>query len=120
MNKRSNKVEPLFKTSEKEPEIISNNELTQIKFAIGKRVIEAFNFHPDSEIAFLLKISCKTVKSVTEGEEFPTAEFLLSVHKSTGVSIHWLLTGEGAKRPVPLPAEVTLMFAEEGALCGLA
>jgi transcriptional regulator with XRE-family HTH domain len=117
MKKRLKMAEPLCQTSEKEPEILSRDELAHIKSDIGKRIVEAFNYHPDAEIAYLLKTSCQTIKAFTEGEEFPPVEILLSIHKATGVSLHWLLTGEGTKRP---SIEMPLVVAEESAICGLA
>lgn len=84
-------------TSEKGEEFFSEKEISRITANIGRRIIEAFNYQPDAEIAFILKTSCTTVKSYTENEELPTVEMLLSIHKMTGVSIHWLLTGEGTK-----------------------
>lgn len=117
MNRRLRTAEPLCQTSEKEPEILSNDELGNIKREIGKRIVEAFNYHPDSEIAYLLKTSCKTITACTEGDEFPPVEILLSIHRATDVSLHWLLTGEGTKRPLP---EISLVVSEESALCGLA
>jgi hypothetical protein len=117
MKKRAKNMEPLCQTSEKEPEILSINDLEQIKSDIGRRIVEAFNYHPDPEIAFLLKTSCKTVRAFTEGDEFPPLEIILSIHTVTGVSLHWLLTGEGNKRLIP---EISLVAVEEANLCGLA
>lgn len=62
---------------------------------VGGRIVEAFDFSAETEIAGLLKISCKTVRRLTENEELPTTEMLLCIHKLTGVSIDWILTGEG-------------------------
>jgi hypothetical protein len=100
MSKREETTGPLCMTSERGEKIISVSEMSQIKNSVGRRIVEAFNYHPDSEIAFLLKTNSKTVKSFTEGEELPATQILLSIHKITGVSIHWLLTGEGTKRAV--------------------
>ena len=117
MNNQLDITEPLCMTSEKGEKIFSAGEMTQIKNNIGSRIVEAFNYQPDLEIAFLLKSNCRTVKSITEGEELPGTEMLLTIHKTTGVSIHWLLTGEGAKHPIK---DVPLVLMHESAILGLA
>jgi hypothetical protein len=117
MNKREQPTETLCMTSEKGERIFSADEMKQIKNNIGRRIIEVFNYQPNLEIAFLLRSSCKTVKSITEGEDFPPVEMLLCIHKITGVSIHWLLTGEGAKHPFK---DLPLAAMQESALLGLA
>jgi hypothetical protein len=99
MNKRNDKKEPLCMTSEKGEVFFSEDEISQNKADIGMRIIEAFGYQPELEIAFLLKTNSITVNSFIEGEEFPPTEMLLSIHRATGVSIHWLLTGEGTKHP---------------------
>ena len=84
-------------TSERGEVIFSVEETTRIGTAIAARIVEAFRYQPISEIAFLLKTNTEKVRSFLEGEEFPSIEMLLSIRRTTGVSIDWLLTGEGAK-----------------------
>ena len=119
MSNRSNKSEPLCMTSEKGEVIFSKEETQRIKTDIARRIIEAFGYQPNSEIAFLLKTTTTTIKSFIEGEEFPPAEILLSIHKITGVSIHWLLTGEGAKN-LSLHKEQQLIISKKTEVLELA
>src|SRR5215203_3265480 len=93
-------TELLCTTSERQEKIIPLDELEQNKKAIGGRILEAFNYSSDYEIASLLKTSRKTVNFIIEGEDFPSIEILLCIYRVTGASIHWLLTGEGTKRPI--------------------
>ena len=97
MNNRSNQVEPLCMTSEKGEVFFFADEKEDKIIDIAGRIIEAFAFQSASEIAFLLETNRKTVQSFNEGKEFPSTEILLSIHKLIGVSIHWLVTGEGTK-----------------------
>jgi hypothetical protein len=124
MNKRENNCkEPLCMTSEKCETVVSPVEAPEIKLNVGRRIVEAFNYQPDAEIAYILKTKCSVVRSFTEGEEFPPTEILLLIRQATGVSIDWLLTGEGSKRPQevsPAAAPDFLVSREEAALCGLA
>jgi hypothetical protein len=117
MNKRKNSPEPLCMTSERAEKFITPIEMEHTKAEIGRRVVEAFNYHPDSEIAFILKTSCKAVNSLTEGEELPPTEILLEIQKATGVSLHWLLTGQGTKYP---SSTKPLIITEEVVISGLA
>lgn len=117
MNKRKNSPEPLCMTSERAEKYISPIEMDHIKADIGRRIVEAFNYHPDSEIAFILKASCKAVSLFTEGEELPPTEILLEIQKATGTSLHWLLTGDGTKYPA---STNPLIIAEEVVISGLA
>ena len=100
MNK-AEKKEPLCETSERCRPILSEDELELIRTAVGRRLAEAFDFRSDREIACLLKTSCKTINSVINGKEFPPTEMLLLINCLTGVSIHWLLTGDGMKSHIP-------------------
>lgn len=63
MSKPSEKTEPLCITSEKGEVIFSKAETRQIKADIGRRIVQTFNYQPDSKIAFLLKTNCATVRS---------------------------------------------------------
>jgi hypothetical protein len=98
MNAHFYQSEPLCATSERLEKLISDDEIRRITSAVGSRIIEAFNYRSEYEIAVLLKTSCKTVWCLTAGEELPPVEMLLCIHKLTGVSIDWLLTGEQAAR----------------------
>jgi hypothetical protein len=113
MKKWSDKTEPLCMTSERGEVFFSDDETAHHKVDVAGRILEAFN----CEIAFLLKTNNSTVKTFIEGEEFPSTEILISIHKVTSVSIHWLLTGEGTKYP---NFKEHLTFRNETALLGLA
>ena len=106
-----------FTWMERAEKFITPIEMDHIKADIGRRIVEAFNYHPDSEIAFILKTSCKIVSSFTEGEDLPPTEILLEIQKATGISLHWLLTGDGTKYPT---STNSLIIAEEVVVSGLA
>jgi len=57
------------------------------------------------------------IREFNEGEELPSTEILLLIHKPKGVSLHWFVTGEGTKR---LVQKMPLVVEEECSLCGLA
>lgn len=97
MNKRNLCPEPLCETSEKGEKLFIKAEIEQIGNEIGKRIVEAFHFLPDSEIALLLKTNSTVIRSIIEDGTLPPTEILLGIHKITGVSIDWLLTGKAAK-----------------------
>jgi hypothetical protein len=78
---------------------------------------EVFDFRSDREIACILRLSCKDIESITTGHEFPPAETMLLVKKATGVSLHWLLTGEG---PIFPPPAMSVSHAYEMEVVGLA
>jgi hypothetical protein len=92
-------LEPLCSTSERGEKLLSDDAMRQIAADISSRIIEAFHHLPDSEITFLLKTDSATVKTLIEGEQLPSTEMLLCIHKVTGVSIDWILTGKGANCP---------------------
>src|SRR4051812_38023236 len=117
MNEREKIKEQSCGTSERGGVLISKEEMVKIKADIGKRIVEAFSYQPDAEIACILKTKCAIVKSVTEGEELPSTEMLLCIHKATGFSIHWILTGEITKHTNFTEFYVV---SDEAALCGLA
>ncbi|MBS1793504.1 MAG: helix-turn-helix domain-containing protein [Acidobacteria bacterium] len=97
-------MEPLCETSEKGEKLFVKTEIEQIGLEIGRRIVEAFGYLPDSEIAVLLKTNTETVRKFTEDGRLPPTEILLGIHKLTGASLDWLLTGQNApaKKIVPL------------------
>jgi hypothetical protein len=97
MDRSSIELEPLCTTSEKQKTLLSKKEIQQITIGIKKRIAETFDYLSNKEIACLLKTNTATVKSFTEDGELPTIEILLCIHKVTGVSIEWILTGKGEK-----------------------
>lgn len=60
------------------------------------RLIEACGTAEPAEIARRVNVSYQGAKNYLEGR-LPTTEVLIGISTSTGVSIHWLLTGEGPK-----------------------
>jgi hypothetical protein len=97
MNKGNINFEPLCETFENGEKLFTEFEEKEIGLLIGKRILEAFNNQPISEIAFLLKTNSALIKSFTEHGKLPPTEILLGIHKLTGVSIDWLLTGKTIK-----------------------
>ena len=64
---------------------------------IGIRLQEAFDYDSVPDIAISLRAGIDIVSSLIDGRSIPTTELLLGVRKLTGVSVDWLLTGEGPK-----------------------
>lgn len=94
---RSFTFEPLCETDEKNEKHFSEVEIRQVVSETRRRILEVFHYLADREIAFLLKTNSAQVKAVTKNGELPSTELLLNIHRITGVSMDWLLTGEGAK-----------------------
>jgi phage repressor protein C with HTH and peptisase S24 domain len=57
--------------------------------------LEVFGYQEIRNIVFRLKSNRGEIDAVVNGEKLPTTELLLGIHLATGVSIDWLLTGEG-------------------------
>jgi chromosome partitioning protein len=64
---------------------------------VGKRLKEAFDYAPNSEIANSLKIANSAVTAYMNGR-IPPIEKLIEINKITGYSIDWIVTGEGEKK----------------------
>lgn len=94
MNKGNIYSEPLCETSEKGEKLFVKAEIEQIGNETGRRIVETFHYLPDSEIALLLKTNSSVIRSFTEDGKLPPTEILLGIHKITGASIDWLLTGK--------------------------
>lgn len=62
----------------------------------GERLKEAFGTDKPAAIAKKLDISYQGAKNYLEGR-VPSAESLIVISRSTGYSIHWLLTGQGER-----------------------
>ncbi len=97
MRSRCREFEPLCETSEKGENLIPIEEMLPVTLEIGHRVLEVFGNQQISNIVFRLKSNSREINSVINGQALPTAELLLGIQKITGVSIDWLLTGNGSK-----------------------
>ena len=93
--KKRKEDEAMCVTSEPNQGVMDDHEVRSID--IGLRVQEAFDYDSVPDIAVSLKSSTDDVGSLVEGRALPTAALLLSIRKLTGVSVDWLLTGEGPK-----------------------
>lgn len=77
----------------------------QYTFLLGKvfvtelfnRIVEAFGTDNGAEIGRKLKLSKNLVYRWRDGLGLPTSETLLDIFECTGVSLHWLMLGEGEK-----------------------
>jgi hypothetical protein len=87
--------EPLCETSEKGEKIFTKDELVPVGLEIGRRILEIFGYQKISSIVFRLRSTSEEINAVIDGDEMPTVELLLAVHRTTGASIDWLLTGKG-------------------------
>lgn len=97
MRDLSNGREPMCETSEKGEKMFLAEELLPIGLEVGRRLLEIFGHQKLSYMVFRLKATAAEINSVVEGKAMPSTELLLAIKKTTGVSIDWLLTGEGVK-----------------------
>lgn len=95
MRDLSNGREPMCETSEKGEKMFLAEELLPIRLDVGRRLSKLFGYQKISNIIFRLKASAAEIYSVVDGKALPSPELLLAIRKTTGVSIDWLLTGEG-------------------------
>jgi len=81
--------------------------------AFSKRLAEAFDSDKPAEIAKKLGITYQGAKNYLEGR-VPAPDTLVEIARSTGYSIHWLLTGEGPETLTGAtglePGEVAIYF----------
>lgn len=89
--------EPMCETSERGEKLFSGVEMLPIALDVGRRILEVFGYQELCKIVFRLKSNKTEIDDVINGDKLPSAELLLGIHKMTGVSIDWLLTGEGTK-----------------------
>ena len=87
----------MCETSEKGERLISRAEVLPIALDIGRRILEVFGYQKISNIVFRLRSTSAEIGAVVNGESLPSTELLLGIHKTTGASIDWLLTGNGTK-----------------------
>lgn len=89
--------EPMCETSEPGERLIPRQEMLPISLEIGRRVLEVFGYQSIAAIVFRLRSSRDEIDAVIDGKRLPSTELLLGIHKLTGASIDWLLTGQGAR-----------------------
>ena len=75
--------------SSEKPTIVENDQFVE-------RFIEFCGSNKPSEIAQRFGISYQAVKNYLDGR-LPDTSVLINISRNTSYSIHWLLTGEGAK-----------------------
>ena len=97
MRDLSNGREPMCETSEKGEKMFLAEELLPIGMEVGRRLLEIFGYQKLAYMVFRLKATAAEINSVVDGKAMPSSELLLAIKKTTGVSIDWLLTGEGVK-----------------------
>lgn len=76
------------------------------KTDFAARLIEARIPVERDEFATLLGVPKGTLAGYERGERFPPPEVLRAIRRQTGVSLDWLIAGEGEMRPsedLPLP-----------------
>jgi hypothetical protein len=94
---RDRDKEPMCQTSEKGEKLIQRQDMLPIALEVGRRIMEVFGYQQISNIVFRLKSSHDEIDSVINGNSLPTTELLRGIHRVTGASIDWLLTGQGTK-----------------------
>lgn len=75
------------------------------------RIVEAFGTSNGAEIGRKLKVSKNLVYRWRDGDGIPTSETFLKIFECTGVSLHWLMVGDGAKN---ISAETVSMNSDKG------
>jgi len=93
--KRRAEDEIMCVTSEASEKPVGSDELPLSD--IGLRLQEAFDYDSVVDIALSMRSNTADVASIVEGRVVPTVEFLLAARKLTGVSVDWILTGDGPK-----------------------
>lgn len=78
-------------------ERFTDEELYVIRHDFAGRLADTFRGLKQRDIARKLLTTETTVAPYLKGDRLPTTEMLLQIHRASGVSIHWLLTGQGAK-----------------------
>lgn len=81
--------------------------------SIYDRIQEAFGITNSAEIARKLGYGKHLAYKWRDGEALPTTETVIKVYELTGVSLHWLLTGEGEKYSTSAVTNVTKSIASE-------
>ena len=87
----------MCQTSELGEKLCSPAELVPVGLNIGRRILEVFGYERISNLVFRLRTPRRDIEAVIRGERLPSTELLLGIHKITGASIDWILTGRGSK-----------------------
>jgi len=83
---------------------MSTKAKTKVEAAgFPERLVEACGTSEPARIGRMLEVSYQTAKNYLEGR-LPAAEVLITIAASTGVSLNWLLTGQGPKHTHAEPA----------------
>ncbi|HEX9005424.1 MAG TPA: helix-turn-helix domain-containing protein [Blastocatellia bacterium] len=78
--------------------------------SLYKRIQEAFGTTNGAEIGRQLGFEKQNVYAWRDGRGMPTTETILKIYECTGISLHWLLTGEGEKFVKKSVTNVTKML----------
>jgi transcriptional regulator with XRE-family HTH domain len=101
-------VQTSFRVESGSHERFSEVELARIKREFANRMRQAFDHDNNAAIARRCKTTDATIKLYMDAERLPNPEMLLQIARVTGVNLHWLLTGQGARR-----VEFGNLFSEE-------
>ena len=92
---------------------MSSRNLTNVENSeYVARFIEVCGSSQPAAIARLLNISYQAAKNYLQGR-LPDSNVLLTVSERTSYSIHWLLTGQGAKFVENVQNKDTKIFSDE-------
>ena len=116
----SRSTEIICETTEPTGAPLAKDELERICTDVACRLHDAFDFRSVRDIAIILRASCRSVEAFINGREFPSTDLLLQAHAATGVSLHWILTGEGSRFPAAQTAPAQQHYAPEWVELGLA
>lgn len=92
---------------------MSSKNLTKVEEAeFIKRLIEVCGSSQPAEIARLLNVSYQAAKNYLLGR-LPDTNVLLTISERTPYSLHWLLTGRGAKLAEDIEKKGKEVFSDE-------
>lgn len=101
--------ECMCETSERGERLFDRNAIVSAKLAVAQRILEVFGNQDISNIVFRLRSTRREIDAVLDGTILPSCEMLMGIRRITGVSLDWLLTGEGEPFPVRIESPMVDM-----------
>lgn len=74
----------------------SETELSSMRLGVARRIDIAFRGYNQTEIARMCLTTDTAIRNYREARRFPSPEIMLQMWRVKNISIHWLMTGEGA------------------------
>lgn len=93
--------------------VMSRRNLTNVEnFEFVRRFVEVCGSSQPAAVSRLLNISYQAAKNYLQGR-LPDSNVLLVIARKTPYSVHWLLTGQGAKLVGNRSEQDTAIFSDE-------